>query len=507
MSRKKSRRSSMPQLVREESAAELVAQPQANVHRLTGPLHDMLDAIISGCAVTAQASAMPALMDAASASLLESQVEAEDDLEDDESSELFDEEPGEDEPSDEAIEAGLGELGVAFGGVALTTRILARALLARVLGRSPSEMGPTFSSHASSGSKTETEMLDSLAHALLPASLPAEIRPSRAERREAFDEAAVLLREVGLEEFDVSCQLDTTWDGTATLFAYSLPSESAHVALLEFLFDRAEGVATNLDPLLEVERAASWWEFSRWSVSPPTDRGSEEADFARHVRELEYSLVDRRTVTLGIPVMSEMAKDKGFAELFPRQHRMAVALGSSFVDVFECVALEGHRATMRSMRDGRTYHVHEQMDPIEYAPGWVAAGRLLPFRGEMYLRSPGMIFFQPEDPTFVRTAAQELAGAHATLPPALALEAFIASAVFDVTVPRAVKPAHSRADARDKLEMVETLLSEEDTERERVSPDATLEAFMAALAEQAAAGDARGGHRRARGKKKMKRRR
>ena len=114
------------------------------------------------------------------------------------------------------------------------------------------------------------------------------------------------------------------------------------------------------------------------------------------------------------------------------------------------------------------------------------------------------------------------------------LEAFISSGVFNVGVPREVKPARSRADARELLAMIEDMLLEDKLADAEPAPepvpneayyvphrhddegamdggavriDSTLEAFMAALAEQAAAGGERERKRRPRTKKKQGKRR
>jgi hypothetical protein len=173
--------------------------------------------------------------------------------------------------------------------------------------------------------------------------------------------------------------------------------------------------------------------------------------------------------------------------------------------VFECIAIDEDLATFRSVRDGRTYEVHEHSEWIEYDVGWVCAGRLLPFSGALHLRSPGMLFVQPgagED--LARNAAAALETLGGTLPPALALEGVISSVFYGVSVPRARKPAPTRAVARETLDALRVLLA--DPEIAAATPDATLEGFMAALADQGEAGGAPG-QQKARRAKKAKRRR
>jgi hypothetical protein len=165
-----------------------------------------------------------------------------------------------------------------------------------------------------------------------------------------------------------------------------------------------------------------------------------------------------------------------------------VSLTASITGVFECVALDGNRATLRSIRDGTTYFVHEHLEPVEYSTGWVAAGRLLPFDDTLHLRSPGTVFARPGGLHLSRAAANDVGGLERTLPPALALEAFISAAMLGVDVPRAMKPMRSKADARQLLSELQLMLADAQLEA-----DATLEAFIAALAEQAGGGSAEKG--------------
>jgi hypothetical protein len=495
---RKSRRNA-PELVREPAVHDDPIDDRVTVHRLTGELHDTLEAIISGCAFLAKGPVPPALLDPESDEFQAIAAELNESLAD---GALDAEDVGTLESEEAALDAEIDQLRDLFGGVTLTTRVLARALLARTLDRGlpPVEQYyvPT-ASHAEA--ETESAALDELAHALLPPNLPPALKPSRAELKAALDDAALLVREVGLEEFDVSCDLEAVGNGAYELVTAPVSPESAHVQLLEFLINRAEGVALE-DALLATERDASAWEFSRWSVAPPPGMvSSDVATFARHVREQEYSLVDRPTIALGASVIEELADDETFAELFPRQHRMAASLVASVVGVFECVALDGNRATLRSIRDGSTYVVHEHMEPVEYGMGWVGAGRLLPFEGALHLRSPGMVFAPARDLELARAAANDVGALDATLPPALALEAFISAAMLGVNVPREMKPMRSKAEARELLSELQLMLADAE-----IALDATLEGFIAALAEQAGAGSAGGGKSRPGATRKARRR-
>ena len=480
MSRKARNRTKI-EPVREQPLDEDVESHGEAVHRLTGELHDILEAIVSGCGLLMQVPSPAAMfdLDALDGEDLEDAPEVDEAFDDELDDDVADLADATDAEIGEALDSALDSLGDALGMVGETTRALARTLIARVLDRDLPHPAPR----------------------VLPASIPL----SRADRNAALDEAAFILREVGLAEFDAWCELAIDPDGAAEMFTLPVSPESAHVSLLEFLFHRAESIALATHPLTVTERDASSWEFSRWSVAPPPGASLEAADFSRHVREQEYSLADRRLITLGASVIGELADDDGFAELFPRHHHLARALAGSFVDVFQCVALDGRHVTLRSVRDGRTYGVHEHMDPIEYGTGWICAGRLLPFADALHLRSPGMIFVRPVDTDLARDAAGALERLGRTLPPALALEGVISSVVFGVNVPRAKKPAPTRADARETLAALQAVLA--DPEFADATPDPTLEGFMGALAEQAEAGRGRPSQPKARRAKKPKRRR
>jgi hypothetical protein len=184
-------------------------------------------------------------------------------------------------------------------------------------------------------------------------------------------------------------------------------------------------------------------------------------------------------MALGTSVIGGFADDDVFSGLYPGQRRMAEGLAASFVDIFECVALAGNRATLRSVRSDQTYVIHEHLEPVQYEVGWVAAGRLIPFDSELYLRSPGMVFARADALDDARSAAAFVDTLEDELPPALALEAFISSVMLGVDVPRVMKPVRSRADAREQLDSLRFLLLDAQLE-----PDATLGAFANALAEQ-----------------------
>ncbi|HUQ80940.1 MAG TPA: hypothetical protein VM076_07385 [Gemmatimonadaceae bacterium] len=384
-----------------------------------------------------------------------------------------------DAATDEELEATEG----AVGGLRLTARIMAIELLARALDRPPvRRIAPVDDPPGEVADDDEPFVLDRLVRSLLSDSNQSP-PPSRADRDNAIDEAAFLIREVGLEEFDALCDIVIGETGEDELFTHPVSAESAHVLLLEFVYSRAEAGMLTMEPLLLSEWDASVFEFSRYSVAPPGRANTEEARYARRVREHEYVLADRTTITLGRTVMEDLATEESFAEVFPRQHRMATALSASFVDVFECTAIDGTTVTLRSVRDETTYTIHEDLDPIEYSVGWTAAGRLIPFDGG-HLRTEGMIFSPPGKPDVARVA-EIMNQLEETLPPALAVEAFISSAIFGVKVPREIKPARSRADARDVLIALSETIADSGIDGLVADTDATLGGYIAALGAQA----------------------
>ena len=521
--------------VRDEPVAPAVEPELGTVHHLSPEARGTLDAIMMGCTIMAQDPIADVPIDAEDEGFIGFGDRIEDDDEPDEDEEADESFEGEPFDVDDGLDAEMDELANSLGAIALTTRVLARALLAQVLGREPRQLRAAgIPIPPVDGDGADGAMLDEITRDLLPPSAPSVAKQSRAEREEIIDEAALLIREIGLEEFDTHCELDVLRDGSAELYAYPVTPEVAHISLLEFLFERAETAAVNGDPFVVIERDASYWEFSCWAVAPPPGVGADEiAAFARHVREQEYSMVERPSIALGTSVMNEMANGDGFAELFPRQHRMAGALGLSFAGVFECTSLDGNRAVFRSVSTGESFDVFEHMDPVTYSTGWIGLGRLLPFDDDgLHLRSPGMIFVRPQRPDLARDAADALRRYEDVVPQALAVEAVISSIVFGVSVPRPTKPHRSKAQARQALDTYRDVfagtqwehvllrrgaLADDAADHASIAPeqvpayyvpvrlDATLDAYMTAVVEQAEAGGGAIEKRRARKSKKARR--
>jgi len=117
--------------------------------------------------------------------------------------------------------------------------------------------------------------------------------------------------------------------------------------------------------------------------------------------------------------------------------------------------VEQHDAEFEAPLDGRRFRVHEHNLESPYRPGFIAIGRLIPLREDRWLRSPGMLIFEPprdgggED--LVRTFAQGFATVTDTAP-ALLAEGMLATIFRAGKVPRPVPPAASPAEARALLD-------------------------------------------------------
>jgi hypothetical protein len=468
MSRKKGagpRNAQHPKPVLTGADDELALNPGTIVHPLTGESRRLLDAILTGRAI-----------------LIESDADELIDFDDDESLE-DDHEHGHngqsygDDPDDELypeidaeIDAGAdGEFEGAdpAGALDLTTRVLARALIAQAIGRTPAHAATEeLAVDSFDDPLMNAAVLDTLAESLLQPNappLPPRLGP---DRELLIEDVAELIAEVGLEEFDALCDLEIRRDGTSTLYATPISPEHAHVALLDLVYGRAESVVAVGDDLLGFERDASSWEFGCWNVAPPAPMGQAVASYASAIREQEYSLVDRVSSALGMSVVEDLMSYPDYAEAFPRQYHMARALSTSVADIYECLSITGDRVTLRSLSDGETFTVAEHMRPIPYTVGWLAFGRLLRFNDEgLHVRSLGMFFAKPPTPDTARKAADALREFEEVLPNALALEAVISSVVVGVNVPRRDKPFRTRADARHTLDALREIFAGTEWER------------------------------------------
>src|SRR5687767_10074550 len=164
--------------------------------------------------------------------------------------------------------------------IAETTRLLALALLDELT---------TGGDRPSLAGQPALGELEALTKAV-------SIRMTAAQRRDALGDAAAIIREVGLDR-DLDCHLGSEPDGGGVIVSAPIPPATAHVWLLDRLFQRAEMFVLG-DEVLTHERMAAAWYFSRWSVG---GRGldREAMAFTRNVREQEWTLVERETMALG----------------------------------------------------------------------------------------------------------------------------------------------------------------------------------------------------------------
>jgi hypothetical protein len=279
---------------------------------------------------------------------------------------------------------------------------------------------------------------------------------------------AEMLRSEALETSDVALHL-AQHDGQPTVAWRRVPPETAAVWLLKPLYERLE-TALAVDPLLRLERRASLWWFLQWSA----ERQGDEFRFAQEVREQEWSLVDRPALATGVPVIAAFRTRPEFEMVAPRQQVLARMLDRSFVGVFVFRGEEEDVPVWESLTDGKRFRVYEH-DPHEaYTIGAIGVGRLIPWEGHVHLRSPGMVIVPDPDPEFVSRFAGAMRRVdEADMPPAIALEALLSVVAMGAKVPRRLKPAANRAEAKELIDQIPGLLEEYDLaeQAEDVEPE------------------------------------
>ena len=397
---------------------------------------------------------------------------------------------------------------LALHPLALATRALAEQLLAE-LGEAASSRSPP--------ARNQTAFGDHALGALRAALDTVPVRIDRKRRNAALGDAAALIREIGLERYDLDCRLGTAHEGGEVIIAGRVPAATAQVWLLERLFERAEMFAL-ADEFLIMERGASAWYFGRWADVPHRN-GVDAGDFARGVREQEWSLVSRESLALEDSIVAALVNDETLAvDIPPRQRALARALEQSVVDVFEVTAVNGRVMTARSARDDTPYRVHEHNEEAARFAGLLLLGRLIPFEDDLWLRSPGAMLFSPAEAHQLTVLAEGISEMSEQVPTPIALEAFISTLIHGAKVPVTRKPAASARQARATLDALYGNLEElglgEDmvglevpadligtnqpgTAILRFSLDEPMSEWAAALAEQAGV-DSSGGRTRSR---------
>jgi hypothetical protein len=103
---------------------------------------------------------------------------------------------------------------------------------------------------------------------------------------------------------------------------------------------------------------------------------------------------------------------------------------------------------------------HERNPNLEYRPGFLALGCLLPVEGDLYLRSPGMALTPGTGPELASSLAEGLQRAEEGPGPGIAIETFLAIFVHRSRPPRRVLPTGSPQEARALLEEFQEVMEE-----------------------------------------------
>jgi hypothetical protein len=335
-------------------------------------------------------------------------------------------------------------------------------------------------------------------------------------------EATGVIRNAALEYTDHEMLLGTHAEEGLVLAASPVTRAQAYVWTLGPLYERLEAWVQG-DELLALERMAAHWWFTRYTP----ERRKQDHEFARGVREQEFSLVARPCMALdGQSVLEFLAEDDDLDEFPPKRRHMAMQLLESEVGFWEVAERDGADAVFRSPLDGARYRVVEHAPDQRYDPGMIVAGRLIPFGDGTWLRSPGAIVFSATDPGQARLLAGALGGHTGNLPPEAKVEMVITTLAGRTRLPRSVLPAPGTREAREMLERLAELMREtgftEELAADDLPPDldlsllppggtvvnyqvdAVLGEWMTALSALARKGEARIGAKRKKGGSKGK---
>jgi hypothetical protein len=281
-------------------------------------------------------------------------------------------------------------------------------------------------------------------------------RTTRRARKDALSDAARLIQEIGLERHDLRCVLATDHDERSAIVVDRVPSSVADAWLIETLFQRMEAFVA-ADENLAVERDASAWFFECWSDDASAD-DSAYTDFSRMIREQEWSLVSRDTLSLDEPVVSSFTIDQARDDVPPRQQRLATAYAQSTVGIFEVMAVDGPTVTVRDVGNGQTHRYHEHNEDAKPYPGLLILGRMLRVEDDLWLRSPGAIIISSVADDYSAFLSKTLTTFSEDLPTPIALEALISLSVYQATVPVSRLPVPTIAAAHDALAAVDGML-------------------------------------------------
>lgn len=267
------------------------------------------------------------------------------------------------------------------------------------------------------------------------------------------------LREQALDHHTSDMMLGTHESGGWVLLSFPVTPAQAHVWLLGPLYEKLESWARE-DPMTAMERAACAWWFSRWRGPRPLP-GDE---FARGVREQEFTFVDRPMHLPDATPVEHMAEHGGQRGLGGRQKHMAVQLARSEAGVWRVESRAEGRAVFVGPSSGREYVVreHATLADIPYGPGFIALGRLIPFGDGTWLRSPGtfLMGYGTDSHALARQLAEGLETQRGGMPLPAAIE-LAAHTLYGVRgMPRAVPPAPTPDDAAERGRDLGLLLRE-----------------------------------------------
>jgi hypothetical protein len=281
-------------------------------------------------------------------------------------------------------------------------------------------------------------------------------RATRRTRKDAFGDAGRVIRETGLELHNLMCILATDRDDRHVMVIDRVPSAAAYAWLIEDLFQRAEAFVA-VDENLAVERDASGWFFDCWSDGSQ-DGDPSYTDFPRMIREQEWSLVSRDTLSLDEPVIASFATDQQPDHVPLREQQLATGYLQSSVGIFEIVAVEGPYVTVRDASTGQTHRYYEHNEDANPSPGLLVLGRLIPLEDDLWLRSPGAMIITSAADDYPAFVSQTLTSLCESLPTPIALEALISLTVYGATVPVSRLPAPTIAAAHATLAAVDDML-------------------------------------------------
>jgi hypothetical protein len=269
--------------------------------------------------------------------------------------------------------------------------------------------------------------------------------------------ASAALREQTLEHHTTEIVVGTDAEGRRLLATMPASVQQAHVWLSGALYQKVEAWVER-DPLVSLERTASAWWLDRWRSARPLP-GDE---FARGVREQEFSLVDRPLRCLDVSVMEHLVEEGLLRRIGPRQQHMAAQLLQSHTGVWTVEERTEGRAVLAAAWDDTRYEVREHAGTSDnpYRPGFLAVGTLIPFGDGTWLRSPGMFMtsFGKESRSVARKLIQDIASLSEQMPVAAVVEAAMHTFAGVRGLPRTVPPASTPDEAANMAREVTALL-------------------------------------------------